>query len=190
MQTQKKISIIILIIFLFFVFFYYKKSNRIARRAKKYIGEEETFQNKSFLNKNFEDELKKIGWYQGAEWCSFFGKKIYLDTLRGKQKELASKLMSGSSQQTWQNFINDKSGFFVISNSPKKGALVIWQSKKDTTRGHVGIVTKYKNGYFETVEGNTNTNGSQGIVSKKKYNLIEELKQNKNLKLLGFIIPK
>ncbi|MBN2664799.1 MAG: CHAP domain-containing protein [Bacteroidales bacterium] len=168
------------------------KKNQIVKRAKKYIGQEETTANKAFKNAMFEKEMREIQWYSGAEWCAFFARKIWLDVLKGKRKETAEKLLSGSSQQTYMNFANDKSGLFKVDMIPRKGSIIVWQSQKDKTRGHVGIVKSVFGDKFYTIEGNTNVNGSPGIVARKKYSIKDELNKQTatGLKLRGFISPK
>jgi len=130
--------------------------NAIVREAHKYLGAEEYPNNAGFKSPAFEKKMNSIGWYTGAQWCSFFAKLVFTKALIGKRKELAEQLISGSSQQTWANFKADKSGLFETSDKPKRGSLVIWQSYTAPAQGHVGIVVDPAKKFFKTIEGNSN----------------------------------
>jgi hypothetical protein len=152
--------------------------------AEKYLGQEETTENLAFKNADFQTLMKSAGWYSGAEWCAFFARMVWLKSLPSKKKAIAEKLLSGSSQQTFLNFQNDNSGFFKVSQTPKEGSIVIWQSTKTPTKGHVGIVKKVTANGFETIEGNSNIDNSPGKVA----HLIHTFAKSPNgLKLRGFI---
>jgi hypothetical protein len=171
------------VLIVIFIFVLSKKRNAVSV-AKKFLGQEETSPNKGFKDKGFESLMKNAGWYVGAQWCAFFARLIWLKSLKGKRLEVANKLLSGSSQQTYLNFKNDNSGLFKTSQTPKVGSIVIWQSTKDSARGHAGIVKKVTANGFETIEGNSNTDGSPGKVA----NLVYKTGQYpKYLKLRGFI---
>lgn len=152
------IIIISLVTFLLLLsaFLYFSPKRAVVRKAKKYLGQEELPGNAGFKNEKFQSKMESIGWYKKAQWCSYNAKLIFTEALFGKRKKLASELISGSSQQTWLNFKADKSGLFEVSDKPKRGSLVIWQSLTDATKGHVGIVVNYSKKLFKTIEGNSN----------------------------------
>ncbi len=160
-----------------------RKKNPVST-AKKFLGQEETSPNKGFKDKGFESLMKNAGWYVGAQWCAFFARLTWLKSLKGKRLEIANKLLSGSSQQTFLDFKNDSSGLFRVSQTPKVGSIVIWQSTKDSARGHAGIVKKVTANGFETIEGNSNTDGSPGKVARLVHRFD---KSPSGLKLRGFI---
>jgi len=158
-MNNRNLTVLIVFSTLIIIILIYANSwrNRIVRRARKYIGNEEKAGNSGFVNPKFEEKMKAAGWSSGAQWCAYFVRLVYLESLHGKYKEAAKNLISGSSQMTWKKFNSDTSGLFEISDKPKRGAIVIWQSKTDTTKGHVGIVNSVINkDYFETIEGNSN----------------------------------
>jgi CHAP domain len=183
------------------VYIVWRNRKGIVGVAKKYEGKKEIPGNMGFPDKVMESEMRKIGWYPGAEWCAFFVKMAMLKTLSNlplfnKRRTIAEKLLSGSSQQTFINFQNDKSGLWEIStNKPKVGAIVIWQQIGNPSKGHAGIVTKVNSDNFETIEGNVNLSStnipSDGEVSQRKYSISKELNGNEwGCKLRGFINPK
>lgn len=163
---------------------YQRKS--ISGYAQSFLGEEETNANKGFKNKDFEAKMRAAGWYAGAQWCSFFVKMVYEHCLDSQAKDLAHKLISGSTQQTFLNFQNSKNDVFEVSSKPKKDGIVIWQNLSNSTYGHTGIVISVSGDRFETIEGNSNASGSEGIVKHGKYSLSQEQAGN-GRKLRGFI---
>ena len=170
------------------VVIYLKVKNRPSHFAKKFIGQEETGNNQGFFNKSFENLMYDAGWRPGYQWCAFFTKMIWQKTLKPKHRKIARKIMTGSTQINFERFKKYGKGYFKISQKPRKNALVIWQSKKDPSRGHTGLITKVNilDGSFETIEGNSNKGGSQGIVSKQKYS---KGGSPAGMRLKGFIIP-
>jgi hypothetical protein len=143
-------------------YLYFKPSARIVRNAKKYVGEEETAENSGFKNPKFQEKMESAGFENGYQWCNIFAKYVWLDSLSGKKKEVAEKLLTPSTQLTFANFKNDTSGYFEVSQEPKKGSLVIWQSKTTPSKGHIGIVTNPAKKFFETIEGNSNYTTTKG----------------------------
>jgi len=186
MTKQDKIYLYVFLTLMFFVilYFHFKTSKKVLRKAKSFLGQEETGENKGFRSSNFEAKMRKIGWFKGAQWCAFFTRLVWLESLPAKYRKVAEKLTSGSSQQTFLNFQKDKSGLFEVKSRPKKGSIVVWQATRDASRGHVGIVTKVTSNSFETIEGNSNVNGHPGIVTRLKHSFE---KSPSGLKLRGFI---
>lgn len=186
-RTKYIIFIVVITALLISIFLYFRY--RVRRYAKKFIGEKEIAGNSGFVNTDFQAKMKTVGWTPGAEWCSYFAKAIWIDK-HSALKDKLNKLMSGSSQQTWDNFVKDTSGKFIIDREKaKSGDLVIWQKYSggqptSDYRGHAGIVTRADSQKFDTVEGNT-TN----MVSEKEHDY-SEFDINNGLRLKGFIRVK
>lgn len=148
--------------------------NDIADVAKRYIGIKEKPNNSGFYDADFQKAMEDIGWKKGYSWCVYFAKLVWSKSLQNQVvRAAAMKLINGNSQSTLRNFIADKSGMFTVSDTATPGAIVIFQNYvagKPQTTGHAGIVTSAGADYFETIEGNTNSNGGrEGIeVAKKK----------------------
>jgi len=181
---NKYVIAIVFFVIVFFFFLRKKTANNIIRNARKYLGvREKNGKNNAFTSKIFQNRLERIGWYKGAQWCAFFSKLIWLESLTGRAYQIAKKNLLGSSQLTYKRFANDKSGLFVVNKRPKRGAIVVWQSKNDRSRGHHGIVEKvYRNGSFSTIEGN-----SGNSVKRNKY---DKYGSKNSLNLRGFIHVK
>jgi len=164
-----------------------KTRNRQIKFAQKFIGNEEISPNSGFKNPNFEKLMRSVSWVPGHEWCAYFMKMVFTNSLSPKHQEAARKIMNGSTQLTLANFEKDTSGLFRLSDSPKKGAMVIWRSKKDASRGHTGLVTSVNSdGSYTTIEGNSNQDGSPGKVARHTYSAYGA---PSSLKLMKFIIP-
>ena len=174
------------------VYFLVKDMNKrlkAVKYAQTFLDEKEKSGNLGFQDPKFEALMKNVGWQKGQAWCNYFTKVIWVNQFK-KDKDLIAKLMNGSTQGTYKNFVNDTSGKFEVSKTAKPGDIVIWQkfvSGKASSFGHAGIVLKPGKDEFETIEGNTNKAGGRegDTVAKKtrKYNF----NKTSGLRLKGFI---
>jgi hypothetical protein len=165
----------------------------IITEAASYIGSKEKLNNSGFENAQLEKDMKSVGWTKGASWCVFFTKMIWWKYLTKKLPNhwlIASKLITGNSQDTYKNFTKDKSGLFVVSAKASVGAIVIFQKYSNNIplwEGHAGIVESYSDASYTTIEGNTNNDGSNngdGVYRKvRKYTTANPT----GLRLKGFI---
>lgn len=138
--------------------------NQVIITATSFLDEEEKSGNRGFKTKSFEEQMKSIGWKYGQSWCAYFIELVWRTSFTScgmpeiYQQSLNS-LFSGSVVQTFRNFKNSK--LFEITKTPSKGCLVLWQSRKNPTFGHCGIVISFTSNNLKTIEGNTNSNGSR-----------------------------
>jgi len=162
------------------------KVYRLKHYTEGFLGQEEKTGNLGFKDDKFEQMMKDVGWKRGQSWCAYFVKVIWINKFEKKYPEL-SKLLSGSTQETWKNFKNDNSGKFTVSKTPHIGDIAIWQYVSKPTQGHTGIVVSIAGDRFETIEGNTNDKGGREgyIVAKRQRQY--SFNATKGLKLLGFI---
>jgi len=166
--TYYILYIAIAIVLIISLSIYFKPTNRVLRRAKKYLGEEEKPNNSGFKNPKFEAKKRSVGWRPGDQWCNYFVRLVFLESLKNtKYYKLLkgnnldytkdySGLISSNVFVTFNNFKKDKSGLFEISDKPKRGSLVVWQSKSNPSAGHIGIVERANNKYFKYIDGNAN----------------------------------
>jgi len=184
-ENKVATGVVVLLLIVWIVSRLFSAKNKIVNKAAGFLGEEETKSNQGFKNPDFEKKMREIGWRPESEWCAFFARMVFLNVLTGKRREIADKLISGSTQTTYRNFENDTSGLFKVSQTPTKGSIIIWQSTSNSAKGHAGIVTGTFAGGFETIEGNTYAETyNEGKVVRKKY---EFSKPSKTLKIRGFI---
>ncbi len=173
---------------------YFMRKNRTVRFAKKFIGEDEISGNMGFVNPEFDALMREFGDFRDSQaWCMSFAKMIWIKKFGRRYKEILDKLITPSTQTTWQNFENDKSGKFETSDKAKKGAIAIWQNYKNGTpnwTGHAAIVQKVDNGTFETIEGNTNDKGGREGYTVAEKERKYSWDNNNGLRLKGFIIKK
>lgn len=156
---------------------------KIVKTAKKYIGEKEIEPNMGFINPVFQKVMYDLGnWRPGFEWCASFARMIWLSALDSKKSKVAEKLLSPSSQMTYDAFSKDNSGFFEISSVPKPGAIAIWRSVKEPGKGHAGIFIGKASDKFLFIEGNKGQK-----VSLTSYTLEKMLNYSSSMKLRGFI---
>jgi len=166
----------------------------IVATANSYVGKREKKNNGGFLDPQFEREMRSIGFQTGHAWCMYFVELVWRKAYRVinaiADAEL-HKLFSASVMQTRNNFVNAGKKFgFKLSQTGEPGDIVIWQSRKNKSLGHTGILTTTvtKNSKdFNTIEGNTNASGGrEGIEVARKYRMI---KSSGDLQLIGFISP-
>jgi hypothetical protein len=192
--TQRKYILILGGVSIFLAFGYFaflalrkKLKSSPSGYAKQFVGEEETNANQAFKNKDFEAKMRGAGWYSGAQWCAFFVKMVFQNTLDAEGVLVAKNLISGSTQTTFSNFSDITNAYFEVSQTPKVDGIVIWQNVADKSTGHTGIVTSVSGDTFKTIEGNSNANGSQGIVNEGSYSLSAERAGRNGKKIRGFI---
>lgn len=118
------------------------------------------FGNYGFNNKDFENKIKKAGWYISAPWCAHTNSMILN---LNKEKIIEPSYRGGLAR----NFITKKSisadkvrkGLVTIP----KGSIVTWEKGK-TPFGHSGEnYEDWKGPFGKTIEGNTSSgvSGSQ-----------------------------
>ena len=154
----------------------------IIEVAKSFIGQEEKIKNSGFKNGWFEKLMRAVGFYTGAPWCAFFAKLVW------KESGVDHSLISGSVYDTMMNAT--KAGNW--HTEPVEGALGVWilvKFRKPTKNGHIGIVVKIGNKYFETIEGNTSKEGSREGTIVDKNNHVYNWTNPNGLRLMGFIHP-
>lgn len=129
---------------------------------------------------------KYYGVPNGTAWCGIFVSWVF-NECKANNLFLAKK-----DNPAYVPNIDDwgkRKGLFVKKNNGKEGDIVIFDWGNDGTRDHVGfIVSKNKNGTYQTIEGNT----SGGIVAERTRNTkdilhlirpkYEVLKEKYNLK--------
>jgi hypothetical protein len=164
---------------------------KIIDVAKSYIGQTEIKGNKGFIDPDFEDLMRSVGFQTNHAWCSYFAELVWRQAYAHDPAALAiiKKLFSGSSYRTLRNF--EKAGY-KAEKTARAGSIVIWRKKRNweySRFGHVGICIEVGDDYFKTVEGNTNAAGSREgetvAMKTRKYSFQKE----NGLELAGFIHP-
>ena len=199
--TLKKKQVLFILFGLIFISYSIYRRKKLSLYAKQFLGLKEISGNIGFEDPEFQSKMEKVGWSKGDAWCVYFVKVIWVNEFKGIS-DLLQKLITGNSQDTWNNFLDDKSGLFKLTETPKINDIVIWRrigkDGKFLYRGHAGIVTKVRGNKFWTIEGNT-TSGkdsdsrgsitSEGYIIAEKEHDLREFYNNKpnSLKLKGFI---
>ena len=172
------------------------RKKKIIRQAKLFKGIEEVGTNAGFDNETFEKMMREVGWRGGDQWCMFFAKNVYVQSLPKLAKDF-QKNLSGSTQGSFSNIEKGASPYLEVikEGSPKVGDIVIWQRKNDSSKGHAGIVIKVKDKgkKFDAIEGNTNYDpefmgeGQLVDIVPHETNYGEGDSVYKSLRLRGFI---
>lgn len=170
---------------------YYMYKGRTVRYAGKWVGEKEIAGNMGFEDEELDRLMREYGDFRDTQaWCASFVKMIYMQKLGKKYETLINELITPSTQTTWENFKNDNSGLFIMSDKAKKGAIVIWQkynNGKPTWQGHTGIVKKVKKDKYTTIEGNTNAQGGREGIEIAEKERTYNYNTTNGLRLKGFI---
>lgn len=128
--------------------------------------------------------MRSVGFKSGDPWCSLFAKAVWTSVLEGELLKTAKQLMNASSQATFQNFKNNTSGLFKFTrNKPTKGALMVWQSPKNTAKGHMALFAGMENDKFKIIEGNSNNQVNALLIGNPANRKFE----NEHLNFIGYI---
>jgi len=167
---------------------------KIILTANSFIGKEEVRGNLGFIDEQFEEMMKAVGWKKKQAWCAYFCELVWKlafvnqsDTVR-----ILNKLFSGSAVKTWYNFLDSP---WITNYTPSKGSLAVWQTYKNKEphwSGHIAIVTDFKDNkqMFTAVEGNTNNDGGREGYMVAEKRRIKNFHTESGLRLLGFIHPE
>lgn len=160
---------------------------KAANYVAKFIGISEIGNNQGFSNAVFQQMMKTVGWQSGESWCMYLVKAVYINAYPQKAAAIQA-VLTPSTQQSWKNAREAGQLFKVLdqpTDKPHVGDIVIWQSTKNASLGHAGIVVHLPG---TTVEGNTSLAGvreGQGVER-----LQRDLRPGAimgTLKCLGFI---
>lgn len=157
--------------------------------ASMYKGQKEKPANSGFQNSDFEKEMKGVGWKPGESWCAYFVRLVFRKAQ--PDNKAFNDLLSPSAVATLANF--QKNQPRAISKVPSMGDIFIMQKYKagqKTWQGHIGIVTQVDNGFFWTIEGNSNDEGGrEGIEVATLNRKIDFTVKSNGLTLIAFIKP-
>ncbi len=163
----------------------------IVSYAFEHLGQEEIKGNQGFKNKEFDEKMDSVGFVDGYAWCCLFTELVWVQAYSDFNPEMLSVLEEEFTAGTVRTFRHFK-GLDWTSETPEVGDIVIWQSYKKgkaLTSGHAAIVVEIKDGYIETIEGNTNDKGGrEGYIVAKRTRKIDFDNDN-GLRILGFIKP-
>ena len=172
---------------LFLISHYNSAANKIIRCAAKWVGQKEISENQGWENKQFQNLMKSAGWWAGADWCNLFVRLVFRTVCKegSDAYKFWDKALSPATQTTWSN-LQTKSKYHSIIQKPEKGALVIYRSNSDPSKGHIEIVEKVNSdGSFEVISGNSPLGTSskpQGVSRRHR-----EKSGISGKKILGFI---
>lgn len=126
----------------------------------------------------------------GEPWCACFVQYLCaeIDVLFVEMGMPASTkhmlFPTESTQQLWATAKN-------VSTTPIVGSLVVWRSKADASRGHVGVVIATGPDGIMTVEGNTSEPGVAGSESNGRgvWRKTRFKSTIPGFDLLGYVLP-
>lgn len=154
------------------IFSFCKVSRRLLRAAGEWVGVEEKGSNQGWNNVEFENKMRAVGWYPGAEWCNFFVKMVMLTLYREGSKgyNFWKKNLSPATQTTWAN-LQTPSRYHEVVQKPEKGCLVIYRNNSKPSAGHIEIVKKVNHdGSYQVISGNSgfDNKAGQGVAIKTR----------------------
>jgi hypothetical protein len=155
----------------------------LISKAKAYIGQKEISGNAGFIDKEFENKLRFIGWQPPMAWCAAFAKRCVYEAATMDEWKRIGEHMNMSALGTYNSL---KAAGCKISQVPVVGSLAVWQHGS-TVQGHIGIVSSVQDDTnFTSIEGNTNALGGRegDIVAEKK----RKTTPMGNLTLKGFVL--
>jgi len=148
-----------------------KFGDLVSAFAGKWVGVKEIGNNEAFANDVFQAMMKKVGWRTNEQWCMYFAKAIHYEVYKDNPTELTkiNKILTGSTQGSYDSAKNDKTNTYTVSNTPQKGDIIIFRNNA-TGKGHAGVVVDVNNNNtVTTIEGNTSDkNIANGELVAKK----------------------
>ncbi|PHS05098.1 MAG: hypothetical protein COA88_12820 [Kordia sp.] len=167
----------------------------IIKQATALLGKKEIKGNQGFYDQQIDQEMRSLGFQDGYAWCALAAELAWtraynqFDSTMIKEIE---KYFTAGAQRTYRKF---KKSPFEVNQTPEPGDVVVWKKLsggRNKGYGHVGIVTSELDdeGYFTTIEGNTNARGSRegdGWLPKRRK---LKLSGDSGLIVMGFIKPK
>lgn len=143
----------------------------IVDKAKLFEGIREVGNNSSFSDKIFEGLMKKFGWTSGAQWCAYYCRTVYCLALP-EYAECFKKVLSGNSQRMFENAKANKCKYLsaITTGMIEPGDIMIFQNKKSSSTGHVGICISVDGDTATLIEGNTNVGGAK--FEKEKVDIV------------------
>lgn len=162
---------------------------KIAAMAKTYIGKTEIPPNAGFTDKQFEADMKLVGWYVGGNWCAFFCILIWWKCLTAASFKYFFQFASGNALEMYHKC--HASRYMITGIVPKVGAIAIYREGNSETVGHADLVVEViDEKHFYTVDGNSNTNGSRNGYEVAPHSKTLGLPFNPaGLNFVGFIYP-
>lgn len=172
--------------------------------ARSMVGQKEIPGNQGFENKNFDLQMRRVGFENGWAWCVLFAELCWSQpTYPGKSQVLTSisDNFTANAVRTFENFERDQTGLFKTTYThAEPGDVVIWLKNRDGqpvkkgiwTLGHAGIVERVIEQGIVCIEGNTNSEGGReglevaGKHGFRRHLLPPEFIEN-GLSLKGFI---
>lgn len=168
-------------------------NEEIVSTAYKFLGQEEIRGNMGFKDPRFQQLMEACGWQPKQAWCVYATELVWRMAYSKYNSIIEAKIdkiFTAGAVATYNNFKKD--GVFIISKTPIKGALVIWQYYKDGEphwTGHAGIVSSHNLKNFSSIEGNTNDKGGrEGYIMAERVRLYN-FDSKTGLVLKGFIHP-
>lgn len=137
----------------------------LLAEAEQYLGTKETHgKNRSPV---IDSIVTKAGGSPGSPYCMYFCQFI-INKVAQRLNLNKPLYQSGATQVVWQ-----KTPEKYKLKDPTPGALVFWQSRSNSSRGHVGFVESVNidKTKFKTIEANTNKKGSregEGILRQER----------------------
>jgi surface antigen len=169
-----------------------KFGDLVTAFAGKWVGVKEIGDNQAFGNDVFQAMMKSVGWKTTEQWCMYFAKAVHTEVFKNNPTELAkiNKILNGSTQLSYVQAQNDKSGTYTVSDKPQKGDIQIFRNTL-TGKGHAGIVTDVNsNNTVSTIEGNTsdsNIANGEYVAKKVRPSIVGTKLPNSNLVVRGYI---
>lgn len=172
----------------------------VITTAESYVGYQEYPGNNGFKDKAFDTKMRQVGFQNGWAWCSLFAELCWTLPIYDDKSKIIAYLtdnFSANAVRTFENFKNDRSGFFETTKTPVPGDIAIFEKRKNGesvkkdiwTVGHAAVVAPgITESNFNTIEGNSNSHGGrEGIevaaLSYRSYNFYDK----DGLCLIGFI---
>lgn len=104
-----------------------KSAGKLIEEAKKYVGQQEIYNDQGFYDKAFEKKMATAGWAKGLQWCALFVRMVFLQCAKGKALEFFRSKLNASANGSFQNIkAAGKNDYAELIPKPEAGCLVCY----------------------------------------------------------------
>lgn len=154
----------------------------------KYIGQKDKLNSTDFVDDEFGNRMREIGWKPDVRWCVYFAKLVWTEYYKENQVILSilDSIFKGRVIDTFKAF--EDSEYFTISKEPVPGAIAFyaWEGAKTKESGTTILVISVEDKYYNSVELHYDRGDLKVTQSKRKIN---KPNTKVGLNLLGFVHP-
>lgn len=116
------------------------EAKTILSEAYKYVGIDEVGDNAGFSDKDFESQMKQIGWVSKEPYCAAFVRLVLLNVSSGRAKQFFTATFTKHSATTYnlvKSAVAKKSEYVEIISKPESGCIIIYDGHTEICESNI-----------------------------------------------------